>query len=480
MPAIEFPQLNFAALLPILIVVITGMAALLLDLVVRDKRSLGYFSLIGVALAGAVGWMQQSLPGFDPAFQNVLLTDGYANFFNLLFVAAAVLSILAAMDYLDKNNLHKGEYYVLLLFAVSGMMVMAAATDLIIVFLGLETMSFALYIMAALNRRSRPSAEAGLKYFLLGGFSSAFFLYGAALVYGATGSANFTEIGQVLAGGPAPMALLGLGLLLVGFAFKVAAVPFHWWTPDVYHGAPTSVTTFMSVGTKAAAFAALMRLLVASFPAFTLDWQLALAILSVLTMTLGNIAALAQKDVKRMLAYSSIAHAGYILVGVAAGTTQGISSAAFYLLVYTFMNIGAFAVVGALERKNAVGTPVDEYAGLAARSPWLAAVMAIFLLSLTGFPPLAGFWGKVYLFSAAVDANLTWLAVIAVINSGIAVFYYFGVIVQMYMKPVAPDAPALNSALATRVALALAGLATVVIGLWPTPVIQMALAAVFG
>lgn len=481
MPAIEFPTLNFAALLPILIVVITGLAVLILDLFVRDKRSLGFVSLIGVVLAGVVGWMQQGVPGFDPAFQNMAITDGYANFFNLLFVAAAALSILTAMDYLPKNGLHKGEYYVLLLFSTSGMMVMAAATDLIIVFLGLEIMSFALYIMAALNRRSRPSAEAGIKYFLLGGFATAFFLYGAAMLYGATGSTNFTEIGAVLfGGGPAPLATLGLGLLLIGFAFKVAAVPFHWWTPDVYHGAPTSVTTFMSVGAKAAAFATLMRLLMVSFPAFTLDWQIALAVLAVLTMTLGNMTALAQKDIKRMLAYSSIAHAGYIFVGVAAGTAEGVSSALFYLLVYAFMNIGAFAVVGAIERKNAVGTDRDEYAGLSTRSPWLAVAMAIFLLSLTGFPPLAGFWGKVYLFRAAVNANLTWLAVIAVINSGIAAFYYFGVIVQMYMKPAGDDASAFDLNAATRAALVLAGVATVVIGFWPSPLIQMALNAVFG
>ncbi|RME47161.1 MAG: NADH-quinone oxidoreductase subunit N, partial [Caldilineae bacterium] len=320
--------------------------------------------------------------------------------------------------------------------------------------------------------------EAGLKYFLLGSFASAFFLYGAALTYGATGSTNFREIGEVLAGsGRPPLALLGLGLLLIGFAFKVAAVPFHWWTPDVYTGAPTSVTTFMAVGAKAAGFAALIRLLMVSFtPVFRVDWQLALAVLAVLTMTLGNVAALAQRDVKRMLAYSSIAHAGYILVGVAAGNADGVSAALFYLLTYAFMNIGAFAVIGVLERRDTVGTEASEYGGLFGRRPWLAAGMAIFLLSLTGFPPLAGFWGKLYLFRAAVQANLTWLAVVAVINSGIAAFYYLNVIVQMYMRP-APDVPPpIHLPSVTRLALTIAGIATVLIGLFPAPVVNLALA----
>ncbi len=483
MAAIEIPPLNFAALLPLLIVVFTGLAVLILDLFIADKRSLGWISLIGVLLAGVAGSMQQGLAGFNPAFQSVAIVDGYAHFFNLIFVVAAALSILVALGYLGRVGLQKGEYYVLLLFSTAGMMVMAAATDLMVVFLGLETMSIALYIMAALDRKRQTSGEAGVKYFLMGSFSSAFFLYGVALVYGATGSTNVNTIGQVLSGGgQGPLALLGLGLMLIGFAFKVAAVPFQWWTPDVYHGAPTAVTTFMSVGAKAAGFAAMIRVLMVSFsPAFTLNWQPALVVLAVLTMTLGNIAALAQKDVKRMLAYSSIAHAGYIFVGVAAGTAEGVSAALFYLMVYAFMNTGAFAVVGALEKKNHIGTKLSEYAGLHGRSPWLAAAMAVFLFSLTGFPPLAGFWGKLYLFRAAVNANLTWLAVVAVINSGVAVYYYFGVIVQMYMKP-AEDGqaafPGIN--IATKLALTVAAAATVLIGLAPGSIIAMAISGIFG
>lgn len=482
MTAIEIPALNFAALLPLFIVVGTGLLVVVLDLFIADKKSLGWLSLIGVILAAIIGNMQQGITGFDPAFQNVSLLDGYANFFNIIFLSTAALSILVAMGYLGRVGLHRGEYYALLLFATAGMMAMGIATDLMVVFIGLETMSIALYVMSALNRHSRPSGEAGIKYFLMGSFASAFLLYGMALTYGATGSTNFSDIGSVLtAGSVAPMAMLGLGLLLVGFAFKVAAVPFQWWTPDVYHGAPTAVTAFMSVGAKAAGFATLMRLLMVSFPAFAVDWQLAIAVLAVLTMTLGNVAALAQKDVKRMLAYSSIAHAGYILVGVAAATTEGVKSVLFYLLIYAFMNIGAFAVVGVLEQKEAIGTKLTEYAGLARKNSWLAAVMALFLFSLTGFPPLAGFWGKLYIFRAAVNADLTWLAVVAVINSGIAAFYYLSVIVQMYMKPAVDDAPEIaSSTLATRIALAIAGLAVVFIGILPASLVDMVAKGIFG
>ena len=471
--SIDFPQLNFAALLPLTIVVITGLVVLMLDLAIQDKRTVGWLSLVGVGLAGVVGYMQQANPGFDPTFQRLYTVDGYSHFFNLLFLVTAGLSILVAMGYLGRMDLQRGEYFTLLLFATSGMMVMAGATDLMIVFLGLEIMSIALYVMSAINRRTRASGEAGLKYFMLGAYASAFFLYGVALIYGATGSTNFNDIAASLTAGD-PLALLGLGLMLIGFAFKVAAVPFHWWTPDVYVGAPTAVTTFMSVGAKAAGFAALVRVLMVSFsPTFTLDWQIAIAVLAVLTMTLGNLAALAQKDVKRMLAYSSIAHAGYILVGVAAGTAQGVSSALFYLMVYAFMNIGAFAIIGLLDRRDEVGADINDYAGLSARNPWLAAAMAIFMLSLTGFPPLAGFWGKLYLFSAAVDAGLTWLAVIGMINSGVAAFYYLGVIVQMYFHRSSEEAPALTASTPTRIALILSAVATVAIGLFPAILVNM-------
>lgn len=325
-----------------------------------------------------------------------------------------------------------------------------------------------------------------MKYFVLGAFASAFFLYGVALLYGATGTTNLHGIGAWFAAGQGslndPIALVGLGLLLVGFAFKVAAVPFQWWTPDVYHGSPTSVTAFMSVGAKAAGFAALIRLLMVSFgEAFTLDWQIAVAGLAFITMTGGNIAALAQKDVKRMLAYSSIAHAGYILVGIVPATLQGVQAVLFYLMAYAFMNIGAFAVVAVLERRSGIGSTIADYAGLGTRKPLLALAMLLFMVSLTGIPPFVGFWGKLYVFKAAVDANISWLAVVGVINSAISAFYYLGIVVQMYFRPApAEETAPINLGGPITVTLAIAAIVTIILGIWPTPLVNLTLLVAFG
>jgi NADH-quinone oxidoreductase subunit N len=460
---------------------------LLFDLAVSDKRVLGYMGLVGVVAASGVSLVLQEQAPIS--FQTMAVSDGYALFFNLVFLVAAGLSLLIAIDYLGMHGLQGGEYYALLLFSASGMMVMAAATDLIVVFLGLEIMSISLYILAGFNRGQVASAEAAMKYFILGAFASAFFLYGAALTYGATGTTNLEQISAWLAGGgPDPMALVGLGLLLVGFAFKVAAVPFQWWTPDVYQGAPTSVTAFMSVGAKGAGFAALIRVLHSAFGdlAYTSDWVLATAVLAALTMTVGNMAALAQKDVKRMLGYSSIAHAGYILVGVAAASENGIRSVLFYLMAYAFMNIGAFAVASVLEQRGEFSTTLRDYAGLSQREPFLAVAMAVFMLSLTGIPPLVGFWGKLYVFRAAVEAGMSWLAIVGVINSAISAFYYLGIVVQMYMhSPMRyvpslpgkesegkkPDAVDLGAAIGTAVLLAM--LFTLALGIWPEPITRL-------
>lgn len=485
---IEFPALNFAALGPVIVVTISAFVVMFVELYARDKRVLGYLSLAGLVLAMGVSF---SLFGSlaAPSYQSMFVSDGFALVLNLVFLTAAALSILIALSYMGDRGLQRGEYYALILFSTVGMMLMAGATDLIIVFLGLEIMSIALYVLAGFNRQKLGSGEAGMKYFILGAFASAFFLYGVALVYGATGTTNLNEIGVWFSGSAAnvvdPIALIGLGLLLVGFAFKVAAVPFQWWTPDVYQGAPTSVTAFMSVGAKAAGFAALLRVLIVSFgPVFTVDWQIAVAALALLTMTGGNIAALAQKDLKRMLAYSSIAHAGYILVGVAAGTPNAVRAVAFYLLAYTFMNIGAFAVVAVLERRSKISSSISEYAGLATRKPLLALVMLLFMFSLTGIPPFIGFWGKLYVFWAAIEANLTWLAMVGVVNSAISAFYYLGVVVQMYFRPVPEgidDAvtPIKLSGPVT-VALGVAAVITVIFGLWPTPFVTLTSLAIFG
>jgi NADH-quinone oxidoreductase subunit N len=441
---IEFPILNFSAIMPIIIIFASAFIVMFLELFTRDKRILGYLSLVGL-LAAAVSSYSLFYGSAVPSYQSMFVSDGYALVLNFVFIIAAMLSILVSINYLGDRGLQRGEYYALLLFATGGMILMAGATDMINIFLGLEVMSIALYIMAAFNRQRMVSGEAGMKYFILGAFASAFFLYGVALLYGATGSTNLNEMrlwfDDLSQAGASPLALVGLGLLLVGFAFKVAAVPFQWWTPDVYHGAPTSVTAFMSVGAKAAGFAAMMRVLMVTFggDSFIVDWQLAISLLAVVTMTGGNIAALAQKDVKRMLAYSSIAHAGYILVGVAAGSMAGVRAVIFYLLSYAIINIGAFAVVSVIERRSTIGSLLSEYAGLATRKPLLALAMLFFMFSLTGIPPFVGFWGKLYVFWAAIDANLTWLAVVGVLNSAISAFYYLGVVVQMYMRPVAED-----------------------------------------
>ncbi len=486
---VEIPYLNFMALAPILTVLITAFVVMFLEIVVVDKWVLGYISLLGLGVAAVFSVLLFNKSPV-PAFQDMVVSDGYALVLNLIFVVTAALSILISLSYLSDRALQRGEYYALILFATGGMMLMAAASDLIIVFMGLEIMSISLYILVAFNRRKQGSGEAGMKYFVLGAFASAFFLYGVALVYGATGSTNLNAIGEWYTSGQGdladPIALVGLGLLLVGFAFKVAAVPFQWWTPDVYHGAPTSVTAFMSVGAKAAGFAALIRVLMVAFgDAFTIDWQIAVAALAVITMTGGNIAALAQKDVKRMLAYSGIAHAGYILVGVAPGTEAGMQAILFYLMAYAFMNIGAFAVVAVLERRSGIGSNITDYAGLGKRSPMLAFAMLLFMVSLIGIPPFAGFWGKLYVFGAAVQANMSWLAVVGMINSAISAFYYLGVVVQMYMRPPATEEGAdedvpINLSGPVAITLTIAAIITIILGIWPTPLVDLAALASFG
>lgn len=486
---IEIPTLNVIALAPELAVIITAALVMFFDMFIDDKRLLGYLSLLGLGVAAVITFVLFGT-GPAPAFQNVLISDGYALVLYLVFITTAALSVLIALSYLNNKGLQRGEYYALLLFSTSGMMFMAAATDLIIIFLGLEIMSIGLYILAAFNRRQLGSGEAGMKYFVLGAFASAFFLYGAALLYGATGFTNLQAMGDWFTPDHGnlddPIALVGLALLLIGFAFKVAAVPFQWWTPDAYHGAPTSVTAFMSVGAKAAGFAALVRVLMVSFDqAYTFDWQIAVAALAAITMTGGNVAALAQKDVKRMLAYSSVAHAGYILVGVAAATMTGVNSVLFYLMSYAFMNIGAFAVIAVIERRDAIGSTLADYAGLATRKPLLALAMALFMLSLTGIPPFVGFWGKLYVFKAAVEVNMSWLAVVGVINSAISAFYYLGVVVQMYMRSpaegeAAADAAPINLSVPITVTLAASVIVTILLGVWPTPLVNLTSLGIFG
>jgi NADH-quinone oxidoreductase subunit N len=407
------------------------------------------------------------------SFQQMVVADDFALFFNGIFVATTALVLLLSVGYVRRQGIEAGEYYILLLFAAVGMMLMAAALDLLIVFLGLELMSLSLYVLAGFFRTRATGNESSMKYFLLGAFSSGFFLYGIALLYGATGTTNLARLGAALTTpGTArdPLVLAGLALLLVGFGFKTSAVPFHQWAPDVYEGAPTAVAAIIATGSKAAAFAALLRVILET-RVLQPDWTTLLWILAALTMTVGNVIALAQRNLKRMLAYSSVAHVGYMLVGLTAGSGLGGAAVLFYLLVYSFATVGAFGVILLLERGEGPQTneavELDAYGGLAARHPVLALVLTICLISFIGLPPTAGFVGKFYLFSAAIDAKFYWLAIIAVLNSVIAAYYYLRLIVYMYMRE--PEAGGAHGVLtpAAGLALALAVWATLHFGLLP-------------
>jgi NADH-quinone oxidoreductase subunit N len=400
--------------------------------------------------------------------------DRFTIFFRLVILGAAATGIMLSYQYLSRAEEWRGEYYPLLLFATAGMTLITAAADLIVVFLALEILSLALYLLTGFSFRRLASAEASMKYFLLGAFSSAFFLYGVALAYGATGTTNLVGISHALAAqiGPLSLALGAAGLLAVGFGFKVAAVPFHMWTPDAYQGAPTCVTAFMSAGTKVAAFAALLRVFNVALQPLVWDWKPFIWVLAAVTIVVGSVLAIAQTDIKRMLAYSSIAHAGFILVGVAAASQQGIEGAMFYLAAYAAMILGAFGVVVLVSVRGERHVSLGSYAGLAGRSPLLAALLALFLLSLAGIPPTAGFIAKISVFSAAVRAGHWPLVLLAVLASVVAAFFYIRVIVLMYMQDPASDsgeepAPAFERAPVGWAAIAVPALLTLVFGVFP-------------
>lgn len=466
-------QLNYTALLPVLSLVFFAMVVMVVDMFAPEDRSGPRYVVPWLALAAVVATSAITVWVWNQpitSFQGMATSDRFALGLNFIVLTAAALGILLSVNYIPTISSQVGEYYALFLMATAGMMMMGTATDLIALFLALEIFSLALYILSGLHRSNPRSTEASMKYFLLGAFASAFFVYGAALVYGATGSTQYALIAETLAAGEGHPGLLypGIALLIVGFAFKVNLVPFHMWTPDVYQGAPTPVTAFMSVGTKAAGFAAFTRVLLVAVPEQQATWGWALAILAVLSMTLGNLAALRQTSLKRMLAYSSIAHAGYILVGLVPGTAVGANAALFYLFTYAFMNIGAFAIVIALEKAQENDALQNRAAGIAERWPLMAAAMAIFMFSLSGMPPLAGFFGKFFVFKAAVDGGWTWLAVIGMLNSAIGLYYYLRVTVAMYFE--APGADAATERRewnGLRIGVALAAIFTILIGIYP-------------
>lgn len=477
---LPLPSLALAPLVPVLVVTVASLACLVLDATVPRTRR-GGLATVGLLGAGAALGASAWLWGGPPAsFQQMLVLDGFALFFNVIVTGATALVLLLSVGYVAPRAREVGEYYALVLFAAIGMMLMAGAGDLVVVFLGLEVMSVSLYVLAGYFRARSQANEASLKYFLLGAFASGFFLYGIALLYGATGTTNLARLGAALAAPGAardPLVLVGLALLLVGFGFKTSAVPFHQWVPDVYEGAPTAVTAFIATGSKAAAFAALLRVLGAG-QALQDDWVAVLWIGAVLTMTVGNVVALAQSNVKRLLAYSSIAQVGYMLVGLAAGLGAGAAAVLFYLVVYAAASLGAFGTILLLTRDGEEAVELGAYGGLAARHPVLALALTVFLLALIGMPPTAGFVGKFYLFSAAIERGLVGLAVLAVLNSVLAAYYYLRLIVYMYMRD--PDgAPTVAVVTpAAGVALAVSAWATLQLGIWPGPVLAVARQAV--
>jgi NADH-quinone oxidoreductase subunit N len=422
---------SLLTILPILIVVGWASLLLLIDLFIPKPRGWITPLLAALGLIAAIITLLLQFNIETSAFAGMIIVDGFASLLQLLFLVLGLMAIAMAYDYLRRLEIARGEYYILLMFSLSGMMLMASAGDLIVVFVSLELLSIPLYVLAGFARPKIESEESAMKYFLLGAFASGFVVYGIALIFGVTGTTQLSGVFESLkAASTIPtLAMVGGGMIIVGLGFKVAAVPFHMWTPDVYQGAPTSVTAFMSVGAKAGGFAALLRIFVAAFPEVATIWGPLTMWIAALTMAWGNVAAIAQKNIKRMLAYSSIAHAGYIFMALPAAAVPAVApealrGALFYLIAYGITNLGAWGIVLALEKTEGSGLEIEDYAGLGSKYPALALAMTVFMLSLTGVPPTVGFMGKFYLFRAAIDADLFWLAIVGVITSLISAYYY--------------------------------------------------------
>jgi NADH-quinone oxidoreductase subunit N len=480
----KIPEIDLYLIAPEIIITAFGFLVLLLDVFLpkgERKGYLGVISLIGIffAFLYTLPQMGSARSGFDGMF----ISDGYALFFKITFLIIAFLTVLISIGYTRREGIEFGEYYALILFATLGMMLMAAGSHLITIFLGLETMSISIYILAGMMREDKGSVEAALKYFLLGAFATGFLLYGIALIYGATGSLYLKDIAAYIGSKNllrSPMLLMSLVFLTIGFGFKIASVPFHMWTPDVYEGAPTTITAFMATGVKAAAFSALVRVFFSALPAFRPDWTSIMWVICVATMTVGNIVAISQTNIKRMLAYSSIAHAGYILVAFVAGNDLGTSGILFYLMAYAFMNIGAFTVVILLGKKGEENTLISDYAGIGFKYPLLAASMTIFLLSMAGIPPLGGFMAKFYVFSAAVKSKFYWLAILGVLNSAVSVYYYLRVTVLMYFRESEREITGLQFSFSSVFALVLAVFGTLGMGIYPSYVLSLAQRSIAG
>jgi NADH-quinone oxidoreductase subunit N len=461
---------------PIVVAILAAAAVLLADMAAPGRRMTSLaVSLAGLGAVALAILSQAAHP--QTAFGGAYSSDDLTTFLDSLFVIIAALTLLFANDYLEPRGLPIAEFAAVLIFAVTGAMLIAASADLLLLFVGLELMVLPGYVLVGFARRDPYATEGAIKYFLLGSFSSAILLFGLAYVWGLTGSTRVADVAAELArvaatGKIAPGLAMGLAFMTAGMAFKMAAVPFHYWTPDAYQGSPTPVTAYLSVGPKVGAFAIALRLFVAALGPIKADWLPVVVVLAAATMTLGNLVAITQDNVKRMLAYSSIAHTGYMLVGLAAyagGQDSGLWAILFYGAAYTFMNMGAFAIIAALQRLPGVSSDISTFAGLGRRDPWIGALMALFLLSLTGIPPLAGFWAKAYVIVAAVQAG-GWaaaLAVLAMLNAAAAAFYYLRVVVYMYMREPAESGRAASPGLLFRTGLAVTGIVTLVFGLFP-------------
>ena len=474
------------ALLPEYILTVVAVLIMLVEAVLKpatSRKPLGWLAIAGTTATGFVSYYQIRL-GVLTTFSGTIQVDPFSIFFHLLIEAVVVATLLGSLDYFEGNAGHAGEYYALVLFGAVGMMFMTCSVELLMVFIGLEISSISTYIMAGFRKSQSSASESSIKYFLLGSFATAFFLYGIALAFGATGSTSIAAIAAGLGSNNATplMAVLALGMMIVGLGFKVSAAPFHVWTPDVYQGAPAPVVGLMSTAPKAAAFAVLLRITFSGFPSMEHRWSILMWALAALSMTIGNLGALMQRDVKRMLAYSSIAHAGYLLVAFTAFPREGVAAACFYTASYAAMNVGAFAVVTQVGGYQETLQTVEDYQGLAMRRPVLAALLAFFLLSLIGIPFTGGFFGKFYVFSTALQAGHVWLAVVGLINSGIACFYYLKLLASVYAKPeealsgfgTVSVSPERRTSVAAAIGLGLAAAATLMLGTLPSRVLHLA------
>jgi NADH-quinone oxidoreductase subunit N len=472
-------------IIPAVMLALFGCAILLFDfLIFPEARQRKWLLLFVVLGEGFTGWglikQQIYLAASGPAagFGGSVTVDGFSIFFNWIFLIAALIVALVSYKYLEAAGEHHGEYYGLILFAQCGMYFLATGTDLVTLFIGLELMALCFYVMVGFLRGEKRSNEAAMKYLLLGAFSTGFLAYGFSILYGIAGSTKLSEISAAISQRPAwdPVVFLALATTAVGLLFKISAAPFHMWAPDAYEGAPTTVTAYLSVASKAASIAFLLRLFHGQFAPFDTaraSWEPILSVVAVITLTLGNLAAINQTNVKRLLAYSSISHAGYMLLGLIAGNETGIKGVEVYIMVYTFMNLGAFLVLVALRRQNIIGEDLDDVAGLVHKSPGYAVLMLIFLLSLAGIPPTAGFLGKYYIFLALIETGHYALAVVATLYVAVAIYYYFKVVRSMFIREATEKAP-LASSFGLQVALCVTGVLTLLIGIYPEPFLQLA------